>query len=165
MRRIGFAGLFLVLATLAQAGAVGAGPERSIQLEATAEIEMEVINEDGEKEIHRLEATRVVPGDEVIYTIHYANVGEEVAEKVIITDAIPDHMIYPDGSASGEGTVITFSVDSGRTYDVASNLTVADADGKVRPAEASDYTHIRWALHEPLAPVDAGHVAFRATLE
>ena len=158
-------GLVLMLAVFAQAGVTGAAPERSVELKTTAEIEMEVINKEGKKEIHRVEAARVVPGDEVIYTIHYTNVGDDPAERVIITDAIPDHMVYTDGSASGKGAAITFSVDGGRTYDAAGNLTVEKDDGTQRQASASDYTHIRWALKDPLVPSTAGFVAFKATLQ
>ena len=165
MRRNSAVGLVLMLVLFAQAGAIGAAPERSIEIKTTAEIEMEVINKDGKKEIHRVEAAKVVPGDEVIYTIHYANVGDDVAERVIITDAIPDHMIYTDGSASGKGTTVTFSVDSGRSYDVAANLKVAEADGKKRQANATDYTHIRWTFEDQLVPSTAGYVAFRAKLQ
>jgi uncharacterized repeat protein (TIGR01451 family) len=165
MRRIIPTALFLALVLLVQAGATGAGQEGIIELKATAEIEVEIINQDGEKEVSRVEAAKVVPGDEVIYTIYYANVGDGSAEQVVITDAIPDHMFYTEGSASGEGTAITFSVDEGQTYDVAENLEVAQADGTRRPAKASDYTHIRWSLERPLAPIETGRVAFRAKLQ
>ncbi|MFH1313719.1 MAG: hypothetical protein ABIJ00_10915 [Candidatus Eisenbacteria bacterium] len=165
MRLNSAVGLILMLVVFAQAGAIGADPERSIELKTTAQIEMEVINKEGKKEIQRVEATKVVPGDEVLYTIHYANVGDDVAERVVITDAIPDHMIYTDGSASGGGTTVTFSVDSGRTYDVATNLKVAEADGKQRQANASDYTHICWTFEDTLLPSTAGYVAFRAKLQ
>jgi hypothetical protein len=74
-------------------------------------------------------------------------------------------MLYKDGSAGGEGTVITFSVDDGKTYDVPGNLKVLDADGKERSAVASDYTHIRWTLEKSVSPEAVGYVSFRAILE
>ncbi len=145
--------------------AVWAQPKGNIELKAVAEVEMEVINAKGEKELKRVPAARVVPGDFVIYTIYYANVGKEPADKVVITNPIPEHMRFEDGSASGEGTRITFSVDGGKRYDVPVNLTIVGADGKKRPAKGSDYTHIRWTLQKSLTPEEKGLVSFRAQLE
>lgn len=162
MRRIA---LLVLIAALTQAGAAWAQEAGGVVLQTTAEIEVEVLNESGQAEIRRVEAAKVIPGDEVIYTIHYKNIGTETADRVTITDPIPDHMIYQSGSASGEGTIIRFSADGGKTYDLPGNLTVADVDGKDRPAKASDYTHIQWSLTGPLAPKAEGSVDFRAVLE
>ncbi len=145
--------------------AAWAQPKGNIELKAVAEVEMEVINANGEKELKRLPASSVVPGDFVIYTIYYANVGKAPADKVVITNPVPEHMRYEDGSASGVGTGITFSVDNGKRYDVPINLTMVGADGKKRPAKGSDYTHIRWTLQKSLAPEEKGRVNFRAQLE
>jgi uncharacterized repeat protein (TIGR01451 family) len=156
----------IVLAlVLAQAGAAWADQDGSIQLRTIAEVEVQILNEDGDVEIKRVEAAKVIPGDEVIYTIQYTNLGEQPAEDVVITDAIPEHMTYQAGSASGESTVIRFSVDGGKTYRAAGDLTVMGSDGQSRPATAADYTHIEWALQGPLAPTAEGSVSFRALLQ
>jgi uncharacterized repeat protein (TIGR01451 family) len=161
--------VLIVLAALLIAfvanSAVWAQPKGNIELKAVAEVEMEVVNAKGEKELKRVPAASVVPGDFVIYTIYYANVGKEPADKVVIINPVPEHMRYEDGSASGEGTRITFSVDDGKTYELPEKLTVVDADGKMRPAKGSDYTHIRWTLQKSLAPEEKGIVNFRAQLE
>jgi uncharacterized repeat protein (TIGR01451 family) len=157
--------LALALVALVLSTAASADKESIVELKTVAEIEVEVINEDGEKEIQRVEATKVVPGDDVIYTIHYANVGEEPAENIVITDPIPEHMEYRAESASGEGTEITFSVDGGRTFDVPEKLVVEDREGEQRAAEAPDYTHIRWSLESPLSPEGIGNVGFTAKLK
>lgn len=150
---------------LAQAGVAWADQGGSIQLQTIAEVELQILNEDGEVEIKRVEAAKVIPGDEVIYTIHYRNAGEHPAEDVVITDAIPEHMSYQAGSASGESTTIRFSVDGGDTYHLPGDLRVKGADGKARPATAGDYTHIEWALQGSLAPSAEGFVVFRALLQ
>jgi uncharacterized repeat protein (TIGR01451 family) len=159
------AALLLALFVFVGTGTVQAQQKGSIELRMIAEQEVEVIKTEGEKEVKRLPAARVVPGDEVIYTIFYRNLGAEMADSVAITNPVPAHMLYKDGSAGGEGTVITFSVDNGKTYDAAGNLKVLDADGKERPAMASDYTHVRWTLEESLPPAAVGRVSFAAILE
>lgn len=157
--------LLAVLMVLTFSSAVVAEKDAVVELKTLAEIEVEVVTEDGEREIQRIEAAKVIPGDEVIYTIHYANVGPEPAENIVITDPVPEHMLYQDGSASGEGASVTFSVDDGKTFDVAKNLMVPAEDGSERPAAPSDYTHVKWTLEGELEPDEAGFVTFRAQLQ
>ena len=109
-------------------------------------------------------ATKVVPGTEVIYTITVSNLGDEPADSVVVTDPIPENTTYVDRSAFGAGTKITFSVDGGKSYDLAGKLKVKDAAGNLRAATASDYTHIRWVLNFTLKPKDVAPVWFKARL-
>jgi uncharacterized repeat protein (TIGR01451 family) len=134
-------------------------------LKAVAEMEVEVINDDGQKEVKRVPAAKVVPGDVVIYTIYYTNNGAEAAENFVITNPVPEHMVYLASSAEGDNSEITFSVDGGNSYDVPGNLNIADPEGKPKAAKVSDYTHIRWAMIKPVAPEKTGHVNFKAQLE
>lgn len=157
--------LLAAITVLTLSSAVMADKDAVVQLKTLAQIEVEVVTDDGETEIQRIEAAKVIPGDEVIYTIHYANIGPESAENIVITDPIPEHMLYQDGSASGEGASVTFSVDDGKTYDVADNLTVPAEDGGERRAGPSDYTHVKWTLEGDLEPEAAGFVTFRAQLK
>jgi uncharacterized repeat protein (TIGR01451 family) len=165
MKRCAFIVLSILLSVLLGTTAVWAQKKGIIELEAVAEQEKEVINDKGKKEITRVPVARVVPGDEVIYTFNYTNIGEEPADNVVITDPVPEHMVYTEGSAKGAETAITFSVDKGTTYDLPIKLTVVGADGKKRPAKGSDYTHIKWTLQRALAPGEKGRVSFRARLE
>ena len=89
----------------------------------------------------------------------------EPADKVVISNPVPEHMLYQEGSAAGEDTDIAFSVDNGTTYDVPEKLTIVDDDGKERPAKGADYTHIRWTLQKSMAPEEKGLVTFRAQLK
>ena len=165
MKQLVFIALSILLSVSVSAGAVWAQQKGNIELKAVAEQEKEVINDKGEKEITRVPVARVVPGGEVIYTISYRNVGQEPTDNVVITNPVPEHMFYREGSTSGADTIITYSVDNGKTYDLPAKLTVVGADGKKRPAKGSDYTHIRWTLQKSLAPGKKGHVSFRAQLE
>jgi uncharacterized repeat protein (TIGR01451 family) len=165
MLRLKMLVLLVTLTVLTLSSAVVAEKESAVELWTLAEVEVEIITEDGEKQIQRIEAAKVIPGDEVIYTIRYANTGSEPADNIVITDPIPEHMLYRDGSASGEGASVTFSVDDGRSFDVAENLKVAAGDGTERPARPSDYTHIKWTLEGDLKPDAGGFVTFRAELQ
>lgn len=137
----------------------------AVELKAVAEMDVEIINDDGQKEIQRVPAAKVVPGDVVIYTIFYTNNGAEPAENFVITNPVPEHMIYLATSAGGENSEITFSVDGGNNYDIPENLTITDSQGEQRAAKVSDYTHIRWVMDEPVAPEQTGYVNFKAQLE
>ena len=130
-----------------------------------AEKEIVVKNENGEKEIKREAVDKVIPGDHVVYTIEYKNVGEEDASSVVINNPVPNNMHYVDGTASGDKTDIVFSVDGGQSFDKAENLKMMDEEGKERLATAKDYTHIRWTLVDPIASGSMGEVAYRAELQ
>ena len=136
---------------------------KHIELDAKVEREIEVVDENGQKTIKREQAVTVLPGEVVVYTITARNVGEEPATNVVITDPIPEHMDYT-GSVKGERTRITFSVDGGKTYDVATALMVPDGEGE-KPAKPEDYTHIRWQFNDALEPGSAHSVEFRARLQ
>ena len=136
-----------------------------IRLKAVAEVEVTVVNDKGETEVKRVPAAKVVPGTEVIYTITVSNLGDQAADSVVVTDPIPENTTYVDRSAFGAGTKITFSVDGGKSYDLAGKLKVKDAAGKLRAATASDYTHIRWVLNFTLKPKDVAPVWFKVRLD
>ena len=136
-----------------------------IQLQSVAEVEQEVMNAEGKMEIKRMPAAKVIPGTEVIFTQRYKNVSKESAENAVITNPIPGHMLYKEGSAQGEGARITYSVDNGQSYNIPAKLFVYDAAGRKFPARAKDYTHIRWTFTRPLPSGGTGEVSFRAILE
>jgi uncharacterized repeat protein (TIGR01451 family) len=149
--------LLMILVTSAQAA-------DDIQLTSIAEVDVITTNENGEQEVERQPAVKVTPGTEVIYTLTASNVGTNPVSKVVVTDPIPDHMTYVDRSAFGAGTEITFSVDGGKGYGLPENLRVKGDNGKLSPATASDYTHIRWVFNFALEPKDSAPVWFKARL-
>lgn len=139
----------------------------SIVLTSVSEVEVTQQNAEGKKEVKRVDAAKakVVPGDTVIFTVSYANTDTKPADRVIITNPVPQHMTYIDKSAEGKGAVIEFSVDGGKAYAAPGKLTVTTAAGIKRPAAAADYTHIKWTITKPLAPGAKGNVSFRAVLK
>ena len=165
MKKIKLTVSCLMLLTFVSAGTLWAQKKGDIELKAVAEIEIEDFNAEGKKEVKRVPATKVVPGEEVIYTIHYTNSGQKTTDNVVITNPLPEHMRYKDSSAAGDGATIVFSVDGGETFATPENLKIQDALGREFPAAASDYTHIRWVLLSSLPLNAKGQVGFRAILE
>ena len=152
--------LFLITASSTMAQEKG-----SIELKMLAEKEIVIINDDGEKQIKRESVDKVIPGDHVIYTIEYKNVGEENADSVVVNNPIPENMNYVPGTADGKNANIVFSIDDGKSFDSPENLTVTDEEGKQRPATTNDYTHIRWILTTSVTPGQMGMVSYRAELQ
>ena len=157
-------GLFFTLLLISSTA--WAQQKGAVELITKAEVDVTTTNGQGVKEVKRVEASKanVVPGDKVIYTITYKNNGAKPATAVVVKDPVPEHMVYIEGSAAGEGAKIEFSIDHGKTYGPAGGLTVADAQGKKRKAVAADYTHIRWTIAK-VAPGGKGSVTFNAKVK
>ena len=137
----------------------------NVELNTVALTEITTTNEAGQEVTTRVEAGKVVPGDEVIYTITFANRGTEPAADVVITNPIPEHMVFTKVEEGPSGAKVSISADGGSRYDAPRNLTVTDAKGQTRPAKASDFTHVRWTFQNPLEPGAEGSVSFRAQLQ
>lgn len=156
----------LVFAIVLQPLAVRA-QQGDIVVTSLAEVEVKERTAEGKVEVKRVEATKtkVAPGDTVIFTTRYVNKGKQAATGVVLTNPVPEHMTCVDRSAEGKGTKIDYSIDGGRSYAAPEKLQVKGTDGKVRPALASDYTHIRWTVSAPLAPGAGGSVSFRGRIK
>lgn len=137
----------------------------AIELKTKAEIEVTIIDDKGKKKIKRTTAARVIPGTEVIYTITASNTGNQSAAKISVKDPIPKDMVYVDGSASGKNTLITFSVNGGKSYDKPEKLFVKNPEGKSVRATAKDYTDIRWTFQFDLKPKQKASVWFKAKVK
>jgi uncharacterized repeat protein (TIGR01451 family) len=142
----------------------GRADSGSITLKAIAEVELRAV-ENG-REIPKLApADRVVSGDWVIYTLEVRNTASTTVRAPTVTYPVPAHMSYVADSAVGPATDVSFSVDGGRSFDVAENLKIQDADGQLHPAGAADYTHIRWQLKNSLKANSVAFVRFRARVK
>jgi len=137
--------IFITLALLAPLTA-WAAPKINLLLTAEKDV---VVEENGEKVTKRIEATEVIPGETLIYTISYENSGDESATNVAIVDPIPEGSSYIPGSAS-QVDKLTFSIDNGKSYKKPLLLTyeVTDSTGNKEKKVASPekYTHIRWVI-------------------
>jgi uncharacterized repeat protein (TIGR01451 family) len=129
---------------------------RSIEVKATAAV----------RQNHELvPADRVVPGDEVFYTLEIRNTGARPLPPPTVDFAIPEHMRYIANSAVGAGAEVSYSVDGGYTFDRPENLTVIPVGGDPRLATAADYTHIRWRLKHALQAKAMALARFRAVVK
>ncbi len=155
----------LILALPALAAADDSLDGGTIELSSTAEIETHETLADGTQVTRRLLATKVIPGDEVIFTLQYRNYGQEPAEDVFITNPIPKHMEFQSADTPPAGARVTYSIDNGRSFGELAALRVPATNGSDRPALASDCTHIRWTFDEPLQPGATGSVAYTALLQ
>ncbi len=155
--------LRLLLATLGLLLAVSAAAQ--VTLSNSVKKVENLVDEDGRVERQLVDATRVVPGDELRYTITFTNNGGEVVDagSVVITNPIPESTEYLDGTAFGAGTEIVFSTD-GERFAAASELMV-EKDGSEALASAKDYATIRWTFGPELKPGETGHVSFNVRLK
>ena len=135
-----------------------------LNVTTTVQKEQVTVSDTGDTETKLVPVETVIPGDRVIYTITFQNIGDEPAEDVVITNPIADSLTYVDGSAFGPGTEIQFSIDGGKNFAAREVLTV-DENGDVRPAEANDFTHIRWVMQQQLAVGAQGMARFSAVLK
>lgn len=145
------------------AGTAIAQEQGHLNVRTIVQKEEVTVNDTGETERRLVAADTVVPGDDVVYTITFTNISDETAENVVITNPISQSLTYIAGSAFGPGTVIEFSVDGGQTFGLADDLAVATNDGE-RPAEVSDFTHVRWTMQNDLEAGAQGMARFRARL-
>ncbi len=149
-------------------GAAGKGlaqEQGSILLQNVAEKQELFIDNSGVERTRFVPVATALPGDEIMYTITFTNIGPEAAGNIVITNPVPEHMSYVDRSAAGAGSDISFSVDGGNSYGSPQELFVADGEGNQRPAQAEDYTHIRWQLLSDAQPGSTGSAQFSAVLQ
>lgn len=137
------------------------------KLEMTMTAEKEVtVTEGGKKKVKRVPAQSSSPGETIIYTLTYRNVGDEKATDVKLDNPLPAGARYVADSATGANAQISFTVD-GKSYAKAAELsverTVAGKKEKSRALPA-DYTGIRWVIAE-VKPGQAGQVGFRAQVQ
>jgi uncharacterized repeat protein (TIGR01451 family) len=136
-----------------------------VEFSNKAEVIVTTTNKDGTKETKRVPAKKVAPDGEVIYTTTFKNTIDKPISNIMVTNPVPANMLYTANSANGANTVITYSVDGGKTYDAPEKLIVAGKDGKQRPAQAADFTHIRWIYKGDLATGKSSDVGFKAKVK
>lgn len=158
-RIIALCGLVLVAA----AGAAAA-EEPDIVLTVEVKEEVAIPGEKGKVEIVHREVEMADPGDVLVYTLTYKNVGAVPAAEAVVNDAVPEGTILMPGSVEGEKASVSFSVDGGRTFvPFPARLQVASMHGAPvqKPAPPEAYTHIRWKASSPLAPGESRKATFK----
>ena len=95
---------------------------------------------------------KALPGEEITYDMLCMHVGTGISQGGTVTDPIPQGVQYVPNSATGQGTAITYSVDSGSTFVE-----------EIMPGEI--VTHIRWKITENLNPGESIKMSFKVRLE
>ena len=112
------------------------------------EVEHQVKQANGDVTFVTTPTDKVLPGDTIVYTVDFHNDKNEVTENFRIEMGVPAEMIYLEGTALRDDTIVLYSVDGGSNYQVREELSVRVAEGGTRPAVAEDITNIRWTLTE-----------------
>jgi len=148
-----------LLGLLMVAPAMAAGP-----LEVTSQVLVEARQRaaDGTTRVALVPATRVVPGDRVVFQLAYRNTGRQPLADIVLDNPVPSAIAY---RAPADGSKVPDVSVDGRTYGPLATLRVAQPGGASRAAAADDVTHVRWRLDAPLAPGGAGRLAFQAVLK
>ena len=168
----GSAALFMLI--LAAWTPVRAADEVEISL--IAEVRLDIPTVPGNRPVSRLiPASSLRQGQEIFYTVRIRNPAAFAAQDVEVVQRVPENTVYVAGSATGPGVDVELSADGGRTFGREGQLTLVDQsaialmeattldrDALTRPARPQDYTHIRWRLHNALAPGAVALARFRA---
>jgi hypothetical protein len=102
----------------------------------------------------------VVPGDRLVFMLHYVNGGAEPKQNFIVTNPMPKAVAY-QGAQDGIAEV---SVDGGKTWGPLPTLHVKEEDGSVRSARPEDVTHVRWAIRDSVPSGARGTLSFRGVV-
>ena len=91
--------------------------------------------------------TNAQPGDTVMYTLICKNIGSGDATNVLLSNPVPNGTVYLEGSATGEGTDMSF--DRGTTT----------------PAQSGAVTVVRWKLKDALKGGKEQIVTFKVIVQ
>jgi uncharacterized repeat protein (TIGR01451 family) len=120
-------------------------------------------NADGTTKFDYVEPKLVLPEDVILYEIVFENISDKPVENIVVNNPVANNSKYRDGSATGDSTEITFSVD-GKNFAAADALTVKDKSGKTWQAKPEDYTAIRWIYKKPIKPGEKAKVSYKTTI-
>ncbi len=133
-----------------------------IQTELVAEVRENVSTTPG-REVFRFAPARLLEqGQVVYYTLRITNQTSVPLRNVAVVQPVPANTTYLEDSAAGPGAAVSFSVDGGLSFEPAESLMI-EVEGVKQAAQATQYTHIRWQLRNPLAPGATALARFRAT--
>jgi uncharacterized repeat protein (TIGR01451 family) len=134
-------------------GASGQATSQGLTVKAVAEVETRQ-TQDGREIVRLAPATRLAPGDAVIYTLEVRNSGAVTVRTPTVVYPVPAHMQMVADSATGPGTEVSFSVDGGHRFEPADEHVAPDA-----------YTHVRWSFKNNLKANSVAFVRFRAIVK
>lgn len=144
-----------VMASLQQAGATIAEAIQRPQVQLTLSAEKQVVQAD-QQVWQPLEGNVTVqPGEVLRYTVTGTNAGKAAAKKLVVTQPVPQQMVYRLDSASNSVAAdVVYSIDGGKTFTETPMVEVKLPNGEteMQPAPAEAYTHVRWQFPNNLDP-------------
>ena len=132
-----------------------------VKLSSQVLVEHVVVDANGKEKTVLEEPKVVTPGEKLVFTLSYKNVGAKPAEDFVVTNPIPDAVAYAGDEA--DGSVV--SVDGGKNWGPLASLKITAADGTQRAAQASDVTHVRWTFPKAIPVGAEGKLIFRGTVK
>ena len=156
-------GLSVSQVTHAAPPAAAADPRVDVKIDSVIMVERTEESKSGETvtKLFKPGAVKVVPGDRLLFTNSYHNLGQDEVTGFVVNNAVPKSVTFVELLDNWA----MVSVDGGKNFGKLSDLSVTDAEQESRPAIAADVTHIRWVLSSPIAPGASGELSFRGTVE
>lgn len=108
--------------------------------------------------------TKLLPGEEVTYTITCTNSGAEPAENVVVSLPIPAETIATIPAAP-QGVEVSCAIGDCTEFGQLADLRVVAPDGASRPAAPEDVRQLRWKFTQPIPPGATRTVDCRARLK
>ena len=101
-----------------------------------------------------------MPGNRLLFSTSYRNESPTPVNNFVVTNPVPAGIAV----AAEDAAKLTVSIDGGKSWGKLATMSVKDARGVARPAQAGDVTHIRWTL-ATIAPGASGSVAYHAIVK
>lgn len=150
-----------LLALLALLAPVSAWAADDVSL--ASEVFVETVKQDaqGKETVVLTPPKVVVPGDKLVFTLSYKNMGGQPATGFVVTNPIPEAIAFEGGESAGA----VVSVDGGTNWGTLTALKVKQADGTERAAVPADVTHIRWTFTQAIPAGQSGKLNFRGVVK
>ena len=186
-------GSLLAMANSASAEAATGSPAAAVPLAAAlsnavtlsseAKIERTEKAADGsERVVYKSpKEVKVIPGDKVIFTLNYINVGAEPAVAFRATNPMPGPVQFIEAaedwaqvSVDGGKTfgllkdlTLTEKIETAAVYDESTGKKISDAvsENRSRPARPEDVTHVRWVFATDIQPGQKGSLSYRGMVK
>ncbi|MEO9463266.1 MAG: hypothetical protein ABJ242_11080 [Marinomonas sp.] len=138
---------------------MGAAALANTPVSLSSEVQViRIIEKDGTKIEALVPASKVVPGDRLVFTTVFHNQTDQTVQNCVLLNAVPKGItVAADGNFES-------SVDGGKTFAALSQLTVKNDDGSSRAANFADVSSLRWTIPS-IAPGAKGEVKYFATVQ
>jgi uncharacterized repeat protein (TIGR01451 family) len=136
----------ILRAALVAGAFLAVGPLAWAQANVQSELVAEKVARSATGDLARSPATSAKPGELVVYTARYRNVGKDAARALVLTVPVPPGMDY-QGAQAAEKPVPTLASLDGKTYaPIPLTRKVRDAQGRemVQQVPLAEYRFLRW---------------------